>query len=467
MVVSDPMIMGYEYVPNQRKPAMRNNQVTATARAATPSATEGVTVVPLNWPWWLHPAVATIMLAGLTSLAAIIFPEDVYATWGVRKYIDADMALLLVLSILCLVVGLMIPTFRVLKGGPSHIELSADRVKFLKRTYSVLFTLTIMGYVFWAISAAAQGIGFSDLASVVDREARAISELKSNSRPIAGLTTLTQFGPIAAALGAFLHRTGFLGRSFLWILPFAMVRTLFYAERLALIEVVIPLLVVIAVTTYKRSRWTWLLRLGPLIAAPAIWIVFAGSEYMRSWVHYQSVVSVSFVEWVTTRLLGYYVTAYNNSALFSLSAPGPTVPPYFSMSVFWNAPGIEAFLPHPGIGGSAPEAWWMSTLKLFANPEFNNTGSFLVVNGEFGTIGMLLYWLITGLTIGSLYVALRRGSLPASLAYAVFYIGILELPRFAYWTLGRSFPLLVAVIIVAAAYPRLVARTIKMGTQRI
>lgn len=446
---------------------MRNTSVTAVARPATQSASHGVTVVPLNWPWWLHPAVATVMLAGLTALAAIAFPEDVYATWGVRKYIDADMALLLVLSILSLVAGLMIPTFRVLKGGPSSIELSAERVKFLTRTYWVLLTLTILGYVFWAISAAFQGISLSDLTSVVDREARAISELKSNSRPIAGLTTLTQFGPVAAALGAFLHRTGFLGRSFLWVLPFAAIRTLFYAERLALIEILIPLLVVMAVTTYKRSRWTWLLRLGPLIAAPAIWLVFAGSEYMRSWVHYQNVVSVSFVEWVTTRLLGYYVTAYNNSALFSLSAPGPTVPPYFSISVFWNAPGIEIFLPHPGIGGNAPEAWWASTLKLYANPEFNNTGSFLVVNGDLGTIGMLLYWFATGLAIGSLYVALRRGSLPASLAYAVFYIGILELPRFAYWTLGRSFPLLVAVFVLAAAYPRLIARPTKMGHQRI
>lgn len=449
--------------PHQRKPAMRNDAV-AIAVHSDSSAIQGTaTTVELNWPWWLHPAVATIMLAGLTALAAVAFPEDVYATWGVRKYIDGDMALLLLLGIVSLVAGMSIPTMRVLASGPSTIELTPSRIKFLKRAYYLLMTLTVLGYVFWAISAASQGISLANLASVVDREARAISELKANSRPIAGLTTLTQFGPIAAALGAFLHRTGFVGRSFFWVLPLAMIRTVFYAERLALIEILIPLLVVFAVTTYKSSRWTGLLRLGPLIAAPVIWLVFAGSEYMRSWIFYQSTVSVSFVEWVTTRLLGYYVTAYNNSALFDLSSPGPSLPPYFSISVFWNAPGVDIALPHPGIGGNSPEVWWASVLKLYANPEFNNTGSFLVVAGELGTIGMVIYWLVTGLVLGSLYVALRRGSLPAALAYAVFYIGILELPRFTYWTLGRSFPLLLAVMLIAFFYSRKALGPIKIG----
>lgn len=86
------------------------------------------------------------------------------------------------------------------------------------------------------------------------------------------------------------------------------------------------------------------------------------------------------------------------------------------------------------------------------------TGSFLVVNGELGSVGMGLYWLATGLIIGCLYVALRNGSLPASLTYAVFYIGILELPRFIYWTQGRSFPLLLAVLFISLGYPNKTSR---------
>jgi oligosaccharide repeat unit polymerase len=416
--------------------------------------TEEKTVIQLNWPWWLHPAVATFMLTGLTALTAIGFSDDIYVMWRVRKYIDGNLSLVLLLGIITLLAGMIIPTLRVIKGGPSTIELSAKQISYLIRSFKVLFVLTVLGYLFWTVSAMAQGISISDLASVVDREDRAISELKANSRPIAGLTTLTQFGPIAVALGAFLHRAGFMGRAFLWLIPLAMVRTLFYAERLALIEILIPLLVVLAITSYKRSRWTWLLRLGPIIAAPVIWLVFAGSEYFRSWVYYQALTNTTFFEWVTTRLLGYYVTSYNNSALFSLSWPGLENPPYFSATLFWNAPGVEAIFPHPGIGGNTPEAWWASTLKMYANPEFNNTGSFLAVNGELGTVGMTLYWLITGIIAGCLYVALRRGSLPASLAYAVFYIGILELPRFIYWTQGRAFPLFIAVIAITVFYPK-------------
>ncbi|MEV7572213.1 O-antigen polymerase [Pseudarthrobacter sp. NPDC089323] len=428
--------------------------MTIKANRTIGSVTDDTKTVQLNWPWWLHPAVATLMLTGVTAATAITFGEDSFTTWGVQKYIQGEYALLLTIGIIAFLAGLIIPTLSVLRSGPSVIVLTSHQVVFLRTAYRFLFTLTILGYLFWAISAVLQGISLADLASVVDREEKAISELKASSRPIAGLTTLTQFGPLTAALGAFLFRAGLLKLSFLWVVPLALIRTLFYAERLALLEVLIPILIVVAVTTYRKNRWTWLLRLGPLIAAPFVWIVFASSEYFRSWVYYQTITTLSFPEWVTTRLLGYYVTGYNNSALMSMTSPGLEVPPYFSASLFWNAPGVDAFAPHPGIGGASPESWWVSILELYGNPEFNNTGSFLAVNGEIGTLGMILYWLVTGLVIGGVYVGLRRGSITASLAYSVFYIGILELPRFIYWTQGRAFPLLLAVIFIALGYPR-------------
>lgn len=440
--------------------------MTPSTRTAIPSGPDAATghigIIELNWPWWLHPAVVAVFLTGGTVTTAIFMNDDVYATWGVPKYLDETHSSLLIIGLLALIVGMLIPTLRVLSGGPSIVHLSPTRIGFLKKTYRVLLMLTILGYLFWAISAASQGVSLSDLASVMDREDRALGDLKANSRPIAGLTTFTQLGPLAAALGALLHRIGAQGRSFVWLLPLAMIRTLFYAERLALLEVLTPVLIVLTITAYKKSRWTWLIRLGPLVAAPIVWSVFAASEYMRSWVYYQNVVSVPFIEWVTTRMLGYYVTAYNNSALFSETAPGSSVPPYFSVPGFWNAPGVELVLPHPGFGGIAPEAWWASSLKLFANPEFTNIGSFLVVQGELGTLGMIAYWLFMGIFLGMVYVSIRRGSLPMSLAYCTIYVGILELPRFIYWVQGRFFPIIIAICIVAAFYPRDSAQTIRI-----
>jgi len=221
---------------------------------------------------------------------------------------------------------------------------------------------------------------------------------------------------------------------------------------LALIEVLIPLLVVTALTVSSDSKWRGLSRSAPLIVAPLVWAIFAISEYTRSWVYYQMTTSMPFIDWVTTRLAGYYVTSFNNSAMFVQAHADSNATPYFSIPFIWNAPGVDAAA-QGGVNGFGADEWWTYILNTQGSKDFTNVGSFLVTYGEFGMIGMIVFWLVAGLIVGGIFSKLTKGGVPSLIAYASIFVGILELPRFIYWTQGRATPILIAILVISLPYP--------------
>lgn len=417
----------------------------------------------ISWPWWANPLWALMLLTGTMALLAISLDEPVYATWRVTKYLDGDLSLTLLIGIVTMFIGILVGTGMKAHGGSATLKFSAQQVRYLRRAYRVLFIMILASYAIWVGSAVQQGVGLGDLIAVVDRDFGAIGDLKSNARPIGGLTTMTQFAPVVAVAGLLLRRIGEGGRAWLLLVLLAACRTVFYAERLALLEVLIPVMLLAAVTVKPGSKWSGLARIAPIIGAPLVWIIFALSEYTRSWIYYQNTTNLPFLEWVSARLEGYYVTGFNNSAILTMAREGSPAEPYFSIPFFWNAPGAPA---HPGIFGFQPDEWWFYTLTTNANPEFNNAGSFLVTYAEFGFLGMLAFWLIVGLALGMIYSKMTRGNVPALIAYVCLFVGILELPRFIYWTQGRATPLLVALIVIGFTYPRKAALTPKKRLPR-
>jgi hypothetical protein len=389
------------------------------------------------------------------ALVSMALPASFFREWQTPKFLNATLSLYILLGMAALFFGLMLTAGHAARGGQVTLRFSSRQVEYLKRAYRVLFTLTVAGYILWIASAALRGANLSDLSAVLQRQEGAIGSLKETSSPISGLTTLTQFGPVAVAIGVLLRRTGSgYGHGIVWMVLLAGVRTVFYAERLALVEVAIPLVLVVALTTQTQSRWRPFVRGAPLILAPAIWALFAVSEYARSWIYFQSTTAMPFYEWVTARLLGYYVTAFNNSALFATSHEHIASVPYFSVQMFWNAPGIGGVLSPPVIWGIPADSWWQYLLQVNANPALNSQGSFLVTFGELGMIGLVMFWLVVGLILGAIFSAMTKGSVPALLAYCTLFIGVLELSRFIYWTQGRAFPVVVALVVIALTFKR-------------
>lgn len=415
---------------------------------------EETSQLEVSWPWWVRPGWVIVLLVGTTAgLAAIVDPSTYLLEWGTYKFFDSEAVTRLALGVGALLLGTAFMSGLARRGGRTTITFTETQLDYLRRAYLVTFQLTVVGYALWVGSALMQGVGFGDLAAVVGREGGAISSLKERSRPIGGLTTLTQFGPVAVVLGYLLRKLGRAKRGYWILVLLAAGRMMFYAERLALLEVLIPMLLVASLTVRPGDRWRRTLRAGPILAGPLLWAVFAASEYTRSWVYYQRISDAPFAEWVSTRLLGYYATSYNNSALF-LDSHVAGSPPWFSLNALWNAPLLSTLMPAPLIGNMAPSDWWRSVLTSRSNPEFNNVGSFLTTHAEVGLVGSLVFWLIVGMILGRVFTNMTRGSLPALLALPTLFVGLLELPRFIYWTQGRATPLLLALVVISLTYPK-------------
>lgn len=433
---------------------MTNVRGAAVARGLGTDVEPPAVVLRVRWPWWSHPIWALVLLTASTASIALVLPPSAYAVWGVPKYLEDDPARLLVLGIASLVVGLAIASGRVAARGRGTIEMSENQIRFLGRAFRTLFVLTLAGYVAWCAVAALRGAGPELVFGVLRREEGALGALKTTATPVGGVTTLTQFGPLAAALGYLLKRAGVGGNGYLWLVALAAARAVLYAERLALIEVVLPVLLLACIVERPRNRvLTFLTSSGPVVAVPTAWAMFATFEYMRSWVSVESEVSQGYLSWVSSRMLGYYTTAYNNSALLYELIEGSGRFPYFIAGAVWNAPVVENAVARPRIDGLAPEVWWEWALATHAAPALTSRGSFLVTNAELGTLGMVAYWLLAGLATGALFARARRGGVPAVLAYAAIFIALLELPRLIYWGEGRAVPLLIGAAVLALRYP--------------
>lgn len=412
------------------------------------------TSLTLSWPWWLRPSWAFALLTGTMAIIAISLPSEFFVEWRVPDYLDSNLSLILVVLMLTFLLSTLIGAGLAARGGSVTIDITVKQLRFLRRAYRLLLILSLAGYALWLGSAISQGVSLTNLTSVLDRDLGAISELKANSRPIGGLTTFTQFGPVAIALGVILRKIDGGVRVYWVLIALAAFRAMFYAERLALIEAVLPLLLLAALTAEGRTKRAALIRVAPIVAPVMAWALFATFEYSRSWVYYQNLTSLPFAEWVSLRLAGYYTTSFNNSALMVHATRGLNAQPYFAVDGFWNFPIVAALYPHNGMQGLEATVWWANVLKTNANPEFNNTGSFLVSYAEFGIVFAALFWVVLGLACGVIFARMTRGSVPALIAVTTLFVGLLELSRFTYWTQGRAFPVLLATAIIAFAYPR-------------
>lgn len=393
------------------------------------------------------------MLTGTMAFLSIALPSGAYEVWNVPKYLTGDLSVVLLILVVAMLIGIIVGSGAASRAETVTITFTTAQATYLRRAYRLLFVLVIIGYAIWFYSAYRQGVNTQALLSVLSRDSGAISDLKSEARPIAGLTTLTQFGPLVVALGAVLNRLELAKHHYRVLLLLAAVRTVFYAERLAIIEVVIPLVIIAALTQKPGTRGATFARFAPVIVAPALWVVFAVSEFTRSWVYYQTLTDLPFAQWVSLRLAGYYTTSFNNSAMLANAHQHLLVPPYFSVEGFWNAPVVSVLLDPPSIEGMSPEDWWSYILRYNGNPDFNNTGSFLVTYAEFGLLAAVVLWLVVGVLVGVVFSRMTQGSLPALLAVSTLFVGILELSRFVYWTQGRAVPLIVALIVIAVTYP--------------
>jgi len=414
--------------------------------------------------WWVSPAGSLLMVVPLSLAVALrISDPDYRLFYKVPKAISTPQAELFVLAAGLLALGALLPLAlrpqRIRVGWP---DLAPGQLQVVRRAERVTFGLTVAGYLAFAAIGFARGARPPLLLHAVVSQRNYTGQLKDVFAPVTGVTSLTQVGVAYVVLASLLlchGRSPRLVRRLTIVLVLGLARSYFLTERLALLELVVPVLAIGAVRMRQRRRGGGWLPLAPALALPLLLAVFGAFEYSRSWVFYRARTTLSFPVFVVNRLAGYYATAYNNGALLLQYGHTPNQLPYASIEAFWTAPGASQLHLYPRLTGQNGSDALNTVLAQHGNPEFNNPGGLAVPLFDFGSVGGLLFFFVAGLIIGFTYRSWRAGNAMGLLVYPVLFTGLLELPRYIYWTQGRVFPPLAALVIIGlltarAARPR-------------
>lgn len=416
--------------------------------------------------WWLRPWWAA-MFTGLTAPVTAYLVSDAayYARWKEEKFfsgLDLIFSLILLLSVAggsWLAAGKRATDSQ----ASPKTSLNGSATLLLKEWAPRLGVLSLVFYVSWAVIGFARGLRPGTVATLFSgAQPQAYATVKEFLAPVAGVTTVSQVGILSISTTVLLWRLGvrYRGDRLLvsLLLMCALIRTTVYAERLALIEVLVPPIVLLvgvgpAMSPSRLRRFA----LVPLIAPLVLALVFGAFEYNRSWEnYYKSKVGGSYVVFVANRLLGYYGTSSNNSALLLRweESNGRPALPYFSFEAVWQAPVAAPLHVYERLSGRDVPQEFEFILKTKANQEFNNEGGLLPAVFDMGLPLAMVYWFSIGLLLGRSYRSFRSGKVQGYIVFPVMFVGLLELGRFNYFVLGRSSPALLAAIMLAIAAGR-------------
>ncbi|MCC3769104.1 O-antigen polymerase, partial [Streptomyces sp. UNOC14_S4] len=420
-----------------------------------------------------HPCWTILLVVVPGAVTAAVMPPELFDTWWhTPKYFDARTAVLMAAGLGTFMAGALLvssPLHQAPHGsrdspagpGPSaSMWLSSAQRKLLGRAGQVLVSLTLAGYLAWAVVAVVRGYGWEQVLAVVRLEKGGLEAGKRLLHPVSGVTTFTQFGPVAVA--CLLLHTRATGRrhtlALVVLTVLACLRALLHAERIALIELLMPavvITVVLAPRARQRQRawhrlvpgrrgWAW----APLAGLLATVSLFAVFEYTRSWKYHRGQ-GDGYVAFVLRRLGGYYTVPANNSALLTDHIAAVHHLPYYTVDFLRRAPGlshaVEALTPQLAWHGPSPR----DEIVAYVNPELNSDGGLLNPFYDYGATGAVLVWAVLGYLMVRCYRLARAGSPGALIAYSVLYVGALELGRYFYWGQGRFTPALAAALVLA------------------
>ena len=439
-------------------------------RTLTPRATP-----PRRWPvlrgrglWWVSPVGALLMVIPLSLIVAVQIPDSDYRFfYKVPRVIGVSQAELFLASAGMLAIGTLLPlAFRITRPKPNWPTLPGAQLSVLMKAETIAFRLTVLGYLLLGALGVSRGASPSLLLNSFTSQDNYTGQLKILFAPVAGVTSLTQIGIAYVVIAGIVlchGRSPLVVRRLVIVLVLGLLRSYLLTERLALLELVVPLLAIGATRLRQRPRRSGFLPFAPILALPVLLVIFGAFEYSRSWVFYRTRTTLSFPQFVVNRLAGYYATSYNNGALQLAQPHDANRLPYNSIEAFWTAPGISQLDLYHRLTGENGADLLTRTLAQYGNPEFNNPGGLAVPTIDFGRVGGAVFFLVAGLLVGLAYRSWVSGQPVGLLAYPVLFTGLLELPRYLYWTQGRVFPAMVFLLITAgvmhrAGKPKLIRR---------
>ena len=411
--------------------------------------------------WWLNPAVAFGVPAIIVGVTAYTLgPGNYLHFWRTPKYFDFPCFASLGAIVFTFACGCLLGAAR--RSGrdsaPATDWTLDVRWQSVRLLFNLSFVLSVMAYCIWFGIGIKNGLDLSIILGVLRGASDAHYYLRQEYfTTIPGLTTATQFGIPVIVLGVPLGvATGW--RTVRWqcatVIVLGLIRAFLNSERLAIIELLVPLAVSLIRVQPATSRLLRLLtRSAPIIAGMFLYCFFGVAEYFRSWSSFYARSESSFWGFVAVRLMGYYTTAINTGALlWRVNEPLLLHLPPLTLSFVWHFPIIKDLLPvlFPSFRAYAGDPWgttYPDLLSANANPEFNNPSGVFSPLIDYGLTGGLLYWLICGLICGYLYKEFRLCSVVGVFLYPALYISLIEATRVLYWADGRFFPAMFLLVV--------------------
>lgn len=398
-------------------------------------------------PWWANPS---ILLAGfIIPVFTLVFAiPQLFGTKALQlrsavyftgPYFVLGLAFLFAVLAGCVIGQVLTPAAA--RRGSNHEEFVS--LYFLE----AVAWLTIGAYIIWFRDLI---VSPKALVSVLLGDG---GNIRQTSQTIGGVTTLTQCG--LAYVTLYLDRVWGLQKPipqkrffvyFIAILGLGLFRTYAWAERLAMIELLVP--IGLLFFCYRGQTSHPIIRLirvaGPILGVAALIFFFGVMEFFRSWSAHYSDVEDSFWGFVMKRFLAYYYTALNNGSGLLLTAKWPTFEMGYVLSWLYRFPGLigPIFRIAFDLRGSG-----LNFLGRYADPEFTNMSGIYTVYYDLGVPGGLAYACVWGCLAGAAYASIRARRGMLRLLYPLLFLSILETMRILYLAEPRAFPAVLTVVV--------------------
>ncbi|WP_287001881.1 hypothetical protein [Gordonia sp. UBA7860] len=214
----------------------------------------------------------------------------------------------------------------------------------------------------------------------------------------------------------------------------SLMRMFLNAERLALIEVLIPAAYVFATA---GKVWGPLRRCGAVIVggSVAVLTIFAVGEYRRP-NYIIGAQSQNFLGYLSDRIGGYYLSAVSNGYYYQSLINKPPAPSY-SADAFWKFPGVSSLVTPETIYGRDSRSEFLTMLRSQLNPELNTISTPGVLVAELGLWLALIVTFITTFAIALACCQVRTANIVAVVACGILIVAALESARYPYLVQSR------------------------------
>jgi hypothetical protein len=409
--------------------------------------------------WWVAPPVMALLLwLSLTFAVAGLDAATFRAYWKTPTFVTPDFTRLFVWCTVSFALASFTMT-QVLRSG-SHRRARGTWLlePGFRRVIFRLFLLGVVATVAFAVGRVGGPGPFITQTIAVLSGGGGSAAMREAFAPVSGLTSFTQLGLLIAMVETInlKWRTGVTDRHtsrrrLIAVVLFGVVRSLLASERLAMVEILLPMFIVWARGHRLRSaRQAVLVSLAPFVGLVTLVFAFAGTEYFRSYQSYKDRTDDSLMEFSRNRLLGYYATALNNSAMH-MEHDTEKAPFALVLEGMLNWPGVRSTLQI----GDPRRQDAKTLLETYANEEFTNKAPPGLLSLEGGPLYVVAFMAGFGAIAGAAYAGYRFGSVGGSVWFGIVFTSVVEFPRIWYLSSPRMSMVIVVAVVGWFRYNRI------------